>query len=101
LDFSQVQKLFTGAHFPRALTSDMDFVRLIEALHLFSLQHRAYLLMEHGGTVFAAVEGKISSTKVTAATPQPDSSRLAAAAAVWWLQNPGKAYQALVTSLAA
>jgi hypothetical protein len=98
LSFSQLQKLFTQAHFPHAITSSMDRIRLVQTLHLFSLQHRAYLILSHDGMTFVAVEGRVSST-AWSQRQEPSSSRLAAAAAVWWLQQSVRPYEALTTSL--
>ncbi len=94
LDFSQTQKLFVGAHFPQALTSDMDLIRLVAALHDFTNLHQAHIITQRHDTIFVAVNGQVSSTK-----PSASPCQIAAGAAVWWLQNPDKAYQALSTSV--
>lgn len=99
LGFGQLQKLCTQAHFPHAVTSTMDRVRLVEALHLFTMQHKAYLILKHDGQIFVAVEGRVSTTPWPAGQ-EPSMSRLAASAAVWWLQQPAQTFQALTTSLA-
>lgn len=106
LSFGQAQKLFMGAHAGLALTSDMDLVRLVGALHHFSLRHNACLLLVHGPLVLVAVEGQVSSTTglLPAAGRSGDDvgmGPLAAAAAVWWLQNSGRPFQAISTSLVA
>ncbi len=98
-NFSQLQKLFSGAHFPRAITSDMGAVRFAEALHHFSLQHRAYIITRHSGYTFVAVEGIVSSTPSVDETDWQTS--VAARAIVWWLQNLPKPFEALSTSLVA
>jgi hypothetical protein len=100
LNFSQLQKLFMQAHFPHAVTSTMDRVRLVQALHLFTLQHQAYVMLSHDGQIFVAVEGRISSTPYKKGS-EPSPSRLAATAAVWWLQQQAKPYEALTTSVVA
>lgn len=94
LNFSQAQKLFVQSHFPQALTSDMDFIRLVEALHDFTKQHKLHLMLEHNQTIFVAVDGTISSTKQSESQQIP-ITKVAANAAVWWLQNPAKTYAAL------
>lgn len=99
LNFPQAQKLFIGAHQAQALTSGMDRIRLVEALHGFSRSHPARIMVAHHGIIYLAVDGEVSST------PADDTPhhlcQIAAAAAVWWLQNPGQTFQALTTSLAA
>jgi len=94
--FSQLQKLAAASHFATALTSKLDFLHTIEALHDFTGQHKAYCVLQHLLTIFAAVDGQVSTTK-----PVPDASSeltLASHAAVWWLQNPIKPFEALTVS---
>jgi hypothetical protein len=98
VDFNQLQKLFSSAHFPRAVTSDMGALRFAEALHYFSLQHHAHIVTRHSDYTFVAVEGQVSSTPVD--SPGDWQTKAAAHASVWWLQNPGKPFAALTTSLA-
>jgi NAD(P)H-hydrate repair Nnr-like enzyme with NAD(P)H-hydrate dehydratase domain len=98
LSFAQLQKLAASARFAKAFTSDMDFLRLIEALHEFTKQHQAAIIVKHLQTIFVAVNGQVSSTKLS-----EDIDiwhvKTASAAAVWWLQNPAKSFEALTTSL--
>jgi len=96
--FAQLQKLAMSAGFTTAFTFDMNFLRLIDALHEFTTQHRAVVMVKHLETIFVAVNGQVSTTKLT-----PDQSvwRVASAAhaSVRWLQNPGKPFEAITTSL--
>lgn len=98
ISFSQLQKLAISAGFPVAFTYEMDFIKLIEALHEFSQQYEPHLITCRDGNLFVAANGQISTT-----TPEKPQNvwrvRTAASAATWWLQNPGKAYEALTTSL--
>lgn len=98
ISFGQLQKLMTASHFPKAITSDMGLLRFAEVLHLFSLQHHAHILAAYDNHLFVAVEGRVSST----ARKLDDSWQTTAAshAAIWWLQNPDKPFEALTTSLA-
>lgn len=98
LDFSQLQRLVTSAHFPQAVTSNMDLVRFVELLHRFSLQYHAFIITQHLGNTIAAVQGAISTT--TGRSEQTNwAAATAAHAAVWWLQNPSKPFEAITTSL--
>ena len=98
LSFAQLQKLAVGARFPTAFTFDMDFLRLIGALHVFTGTYPASIIVRHLDTVFVAAEGQVSTTKL--AEEQPVwRVRTAAAASVWWLQNPGKTFEALTASV--
>lgn len=98
LSFAQLQKLGTGAGFTTAFTFDMDFLRLIEALHNFTRQHQTALIVQHLDTTFVAVNGEVSTTKL--AEEQPIwRVKTAATASVWWLQNPAKPFEALTAAV--
>jgi NAD(P)H-hydrate repair Nnr-like enzyme with NAD(P)H-hydrate dehydratase domain len=100
LSFAQLQKLGTGARFATAFTFDMDFLRLIDVLHNFTEQYRAAIIVKHLDTIFVAANGQVSTTKL--ATDLPIwRVKTAAAASVWWLQNPAKAFQALTAAVLA
>lgn len=98
ISFAQLQKIATVAKFPQAFTFDMDFLRIIDLLHEFTEQHQAAIIVKHLATIFVAVNGQISTTKL-----DPDLEiwrvKTAAAAATWWLQNPTKSFESLTTSL--
>lgn len=96
--FAQLQKLAIAAKFPTALTFDMDFLRLVEALHEFSQVHSANVIVKRQENIFVAVGGQVSSTKLKD-NLEIWRVRTAAHAAVWWLQNPAKTFEALSTSL--
>ena len=100
ISFAQLQKLATKARFPLALTFEMDFLRLIDSLHEFTRGHQPAIIVKHLQTIFVAVNGQVSSTKLE---EDIDIWRVktAAAAAVWWLQNPGSLFEAVTSSLAA
>jgi hypothetical protein len=98
ISFAQLQKLATNCHFGQAFTFEMDFLRLIELLHEFTKKYEVHIITKHLDTIFVAVNGQVSTTKIT------DESkvwrvRTAAHAATWWLQNPTKPFEAFVTSL--
>lgn len=98
ISFAQAQKLFKNARFPTALMYDMDFMRLVDALHEFTTTHHVHIITKHHKTLFVAVNGEVSTTQLI-----DDLSiwrvRIAASAATWWLQNPSKPYIALSSSL--
>lgn len=96
----QLQKLVTAARSPLAITSNMDLLRFIDALHSFTKTHPVNLMVEHLGSVCVASGGQVSSTRFS----QPRAGKeiaMAAHAATWWLQNPGKTFEALTVSLVA
>ncbi len=94
ISFAQLQKLATNSRFTTAFTFDMDFLRLIDALHEFTELHQVHLIVKHLQTMFVAVNGQVSTTKLT---EDIDIWRVktAAHAVVWWLQNPTAPFKAL------
>lgn len=96
LNFGQLQKLATGAHFTEAFTSQLDLLHFVTTLRGFSQQHQAHLLVHHLDHIFVAVQGIISSTPLKTTG---DILNSASHAAVWWLQNPDKPFESITTGL--
>lgn len=100
VSFSQLQKIASNAKFATALTFDMDFLRLVDALHDFSKQFSTHIIIKHLDTIFVAANGEVTTTKQENNT---DIWRVetAAKASVWWLQHPRKPLESLTTSIVA
>lgn len=98
ISFAQLQKLATNARFATPFTFDMDFLRLVDALHEFTGRHGAYIITKHLDTIFVAVNGQVSTTKLTKDI-EIWRVRTAGSASVWWLQNPSQPFEALTTSI--
>ena len=98
ISFAQLQKLAVNAKFTRAFTFDLDFLHLIDALHEFTTAHQAFIVTKHLDTIFVAVKGQVSTTKLAKDMPIW-RVRTASHAATWWLQNPTKTFEAITTSL--
>lgn len=98
LSFAQLQKLATNAHFTTAFTFDMDFLHLIDALHEFTSKHAPNIVVKHLQTIFVAVNGQVSSTKLDEDLKVWRVST-ASKAAVWWLQNTSKPFEAITSSI--
>jgi hypothetical protein len=71
---------------------------LVDNLHEFTMKYPVLLITKHLRTVFVAAGGQVSSTKLDE-DMEIWRVRVAAAASVWWLQNPKITYEALTTSL--
>lgn len=97
LTLAQLQKLARHSQYPEAVTFGMGLAQLVDWLSGFSQAHQANFITYHNETIFVAVNGEVSTTHVG----EKESWRVntAASAAVWWLQNPSKTFQALTTSL--
>ncbi len=98
LSFAQLQKLATKSHFSRAFTFDMSLLQLVENLHYFTDQNSATIVVKHLQTILVSIDGKVSSTKLKE-DKEVWRVQAAAQAATWWLQNPGKTFEAITTSL--
>jgi len=96
LGMARLQKLAKNAGFPEAFTSTMDLLRLIDTLHDFTGKYPAHIIVRHAGNVLVAVDGQVSTAKLD---DSPSLVATAAHAAVWWLQNPTKSFEALSTSI--
>jgi NAD(P)H-hydrate repair Nnr-like enzyme with NAD(P)H-hydrate dehydratase domain len=98
ISFAQLQKLAMHAKYTAAFTFDMDFLRLIDMLHDFTALHQTHIITKHLDTIFVASNGQVSSTRL-----HQDMGvwrlKTASHAAVWWLQNPSKPFQALTTGV--
>ena len=98
ISFAQLQKIASQAHFKSAFTFDMDFVRLVDTLHEFTEAHSVNIVIKHLETMFVAVRGQVSSTKLIEDMPIW-RVKTATHCCVWWLQNPTKPFEALTTAL--
>lgn len=98
LSVSELQKLGTGLSFNTVFKSSMDLLHLIEGLHNFTEKHPFNIIVTHLEQIVVAVDGKITTTPLSTEKSLA-SINLAAAAAVWWLQNPDKPLEALTTAV--
>lgn len=99
LSFSQLQKLAIGLKAPTAITSTMDLVRAVTALHELNQRLPAAIITCQHEQLVVAATGQVSTT------PRRANERLwrlktAAHASVWWLQHQGKPFEALTTAVA-
>ncbi len=94
LSLSQLQRLGVAAKFERAITFKMDLLRLVEWLQAFTTKFAPHIVVKHLDTIFVAVDGQVSTTKLRKELPLW-RLRAATHASVWWIQNPSKPYAAL------
>lgn len=91
----QLQRLAADAGFSVAFTSSMALLTLVEALHVFSSQYPASLVLVTDDAAHIAHAGDIITT------PRKKSAvTIATHCAVWRLQQPEKPLQALANALA-
>lgn len=89
-NFSQLQKLAASQGI--LITSRLALVQLVKKLHEFSGKISASIIASANNQILVAASGQISST---ASASPPPLAKLAAASAVWTLQNPDKIFEAL------
>lgn len=95
---SQLQKLATGSHFTKAITTSLDLIRLVEILHDFQTTHKTHLITHQHGTTLIASDNKVSTTLV-GNNEEIWRVPTAATAAVFWMQNQNKPFDALTVSV--
>lgn len=98
ISMGQLQKLATGIKYEKAFGLGMDLLHLVDGLHDFTVRFQAMFIVKHLDQMVVAVNGQVSSTKLSQDTDiwRVDS---AAKASVWWLQNPSKALESLTTAV--
>lgn len=98
ISLAQLQKLAAKAKSTTAFTFGMDLLHLVDMLQEFTTAYPVNIIVKHLNNIFAASSGQVSSTKLT---EDVEIWRVptAAHAAVWWLQNPSKPFEALTTAL--
>jgi hypothetical protein len=99
LTIADMQKLFIKLSQNTAITYDMGLVKLVEALHDFTVSTKLSVVVKHAGQLIVAVNGQVSTTPTESNNEEAWRVKVAAHAAVWWLQNPSKPFEAITTSL--
>lgn len=97
LSLSQLQRLGIAARFAQAVTFRMDLLRLVEWLHEFTTAYAPGIIVKHLDTICVAWKGQVSTTKCAKELPVW-RVKSAAAASVWWIQNPAKPFESLTAS---
>jgi hypothetical protein len=99
LTMAQLQKLFTAAHLPEAISFDMGIPRLVEVLHNLTLLHPLTFIVKQLDHLVVASGGEVSTSTTTKGNEDFWRVAVATKASVWWLQNPGKPFEAITTSV--
>lgn len=95
----QVQKIAIASHFPQAITTNLDLLRLVSVLRDFTHLHSAHIITHQlGTTCIATYERKVSTTP-TGNGDDRWRTPTAAKAAVYWMQTPNRPLEAFTTSL--
>jgi NAD(P)H-hydrate repair Nnr-like enzyme with NAD(P)H-hydrate dehydratase domain len=98
LAMGQLRQLGGSLRYPRAFTSEMGLVQLVEVLHEFTKRFAPYIITKHQGNFIVSGNGQVSTTAI--ATDKPIwRVQTAATASVWWLQNPTKQFESITGSV--
>lgn len=98
LSLSQLQKLFMFTPTITPIILSMSTIQLVEALHDYTLEHRAVIVSKHNDLIFVASGGQVSTTKDERKIWRVET---ASRASVFWLQNADKAFEAVTSSFQA
>lgn len=98
LSLAQLRRLGAAAKFTRPITYGMDLLHLVQWLHEFTLEHKPHILVKHLDNIFLGADGKVSTTKLKE-DQQIWRVKTAGKASVWWLQHPGKPFEALTAAI--
>jgi NAD(P)H-hydrate repair Nnr-like enzyme with NAD(P)H-hydrate dehydratase domain len=96
ISLAQLQKIFINAPLMTPITYGMNTIQLVEALHMFTEKFPTTIVVKHHDIIFVANSGKVSSTNNT---DMPWRVKTAGKASVYWLQNPSKPLESIVSSL--
>lgn len=92
-EFSQLQKLAKENKPELKLKTSMNLHELVQVLNSWTGSDTANILTLHDGQVIVSCAGKASTTPGNAGI-----GKLSAYAAVWWLQQPAKPFEALTSA---
>lgn len=98
ISIAQLQKYCLGIKWPVAVTYNMGLEQLCSMLGDLTAKYPAFIVTQYFTNIITAANGRVIATKLPS---EPAAWRLktAAAASVWWLQNPSKPLQAISSSI--
>ncbi|MCE7936964.1 hypothetical protein DYH10_04240 [Candidatus Saccharibacteria bacterium CPR2] len=97
-NFSQLQQLFKQIRYPKPVISTMPVQALADILAEFTSLNSIIIVTKHNNQVLVARGGKVSATKHS--TQLDDwQVKTATLSSVFWLQNPGKPFEAITTGI--
>jgi NAD(P)H-hydrate repair Nnr-like enzyme with NAD(P)H-hydrate dehydratase domain len=91
-DQGHLQKLAS----PVLIQQNVDFIKAIKQVGDWAKNTSSNIITSHSNQVIVCAEQQISTTPVK---QKADITSLAAYASVWWLQQPGKTFEALTTAV--
>lgn len=98
IGFGELQKIVCSIHYPKALSSTMSLIQIVEFLHDFSSIFQCNIMLKFQTYLVIASSGQVI-TMAIPNWPENWNIKYATASIVWWIQNPQKPLQALATAI--
>lgn len=98
LSFNQLQKIFQSLYFPIVLVHSIQTIKLVEALHKFTISNAATLVVFHNDNLIAASGGEVFSTSFNKAT-EIWQGKTPAQIACWMIWSHLKPLEAVACAL--
>lgn len=99
ISMGQLQRLGLALKLPYAFTLEAGLLQLVERLHEFTMSiPNIYLVTRQQDSYIVAVKGEVCTSPIPGGEAIWRVS-VAASATTWWVQNPTKPFEAIVTSL--
>lgn len=99
LTIAQLQLMASASKYPEVFTFNSSMMQIIDKLHNFTTINNINVILKHLDTFYVAVSGQVSTTKTDIKDEESWRVDSASKAAVWWLQNPNKPFEAMTCSL--
>lgn len=96
ISLAQLQKIFINTPLITPITYGMTLLQLAEALHGFTEKFPLTVIVKHQDTIFVSNRGQVVTTPNK---DMPWRVKTAGKAIVFWLQNPSKPLESIVSSL--
>ena len=100
LSFSQLQKVFQAIYYPIVLVHSIQTVKLVEALHKFTVSNQASVAVFHNDMFLVASRGNVATTPFNHPT-EIWQGRTATKMACWFVWNKLRPLEAAITALSA
>lgn len=96
ISLSQLQRLFMNMPLITPITHSMSELQLADALHILTAEFDVCIVVKHNDMIFVAKDGEVVTQN---SNDRIWRVRTAARATVFWIQNPSKQFEAVVSSL--
>lgn len=99
VDLKQLQKLVQPLSLTNAITSQIDLIKLVDTMNKLTTDYDIAIITKLSNNVICCYKGDSILTKIPANVETNWQIKVAASAAVWWIQNQGQLLKAIATSI--